>query len=409
MDSLQLAVTQWGAALGPWGPRLLAVVGLLCVAWIGGRVARGAVTRIGGRAGLDHRLQTPGFSAMLGGVASGIVWLLALPGLLQAMDLQGLLVPVNVMMSRLMGFLPNVAGAAIVLGIGVLAARILRQVVTGLLRAAGSERLAERLGLNASLGEHGLAGLIGSVVFALVMLPVLTAALSPLQIDAVTMPVSRLLESVIALIPKLVAGGAILVIASLLGRAAAGVTTGLLAGMGADRLPQALGLPRDRFAGGRRASEVGGMLVMWSIVLLALLQACEVLGMSALTQAVAQLGVLLAQLVVAAVVLAVGLWLSSLAAKGVSTVGGRHALVLSRMVRWAVLTFTAALALRQAGLPADIVAIAFGAVVGALALGAALALGLGGQHAVMQLSQEWLNRRRVPGPSEERREDGSDR
>ena len=51
----------------------------------------------------------------------------------------------------------------------------------------------------------------------------------------------------------------------------------------------------------------------------------------------------------------------------------------------AILFFTAALALRQAGLPAEIVTITFGAVVGALAIGVAVAVGVGGRHVAARL------------------------
>lgn len=154
MDQLGV-MTSVVNGLGPYAARVLGAAVMVLVAWVVSRLVRAAIGRVCGRAGLDERLQSPGFSQMLANVGVGLVWLFALPGLLETLELKGLLEPVNVMMSRIMGFLPNLVGAVVVFGIGFLVARIVRQIVTGMLRAAGSEKIAERMGLTVSLGEGG--------------------------------------------------------------------------------------------------------------------------------------------------------------------------------------------------------------------------------------------------------------
>lgn len=388
MDEVKAALAAVAGGLGPYGPKIVGALVLALVAWVASRLVRGGVLRVCLRRGLDSRLQTPGFSLMLANIGAGVVWLLALPGLLETLELQGLLVPVNVMMSRIMGFLPNLVGAGVVFAIGFLVARILRQIVTGLLRAAGSERLAERLGLATSLGEHGLAGLVGSMVFSFVLLPVLAAALEPLGLDAVTQPVSHLLDTIVALIPKVTASVIILAISALIGRAVSGIVAGLLGGMGFNKLPQQLGMSAGLLPGGRSASELAGSVVMGAIVLVALMQACEVLGFSILTRLVADIGAAVARVMVAVVVMLAGLWLSAAAMRVIRAGSAANAPALAQMARLAILFFTAALALRQAGLPGDIVAIAFGGVVGALAIGVAVAVGVGGRHVAGRLLEE---------------------
>lgn len=380
MDVGNTGLQRLADSLGPYAPRLIGALIITLVAWGVARLVRAAVGRAGATAGLDQRLHNPGLSALLADLAHWAVWLMALPALLGALELKGLLDPVNAMISRLLGFLPSLFGAAVVLGIGVLMAGIARRVVTGLLQAAGSEKLAARLGLASALGERSLAGIAGTVVFALVLLPTLAAALQALGLDAVTRPVSLLLDSVISLLPKLASAAIILGVAALIGRALSGMVSGLLAGAGINRLPAKLGLPADFRPGGRDMGELAGLAVMTAVMFVALAQACELLGFAMLTNAVAALGVVLAQLLVALLLMVVGLWLAAGAAAWVQASGVAHAQALGKLARGAVLFFAAALALRQAGLPAEIVALAFGAVVGALALGLALAVGLGGQQ-----------------------------
>jgi len=385
MEHLQPFLNGVASGLGPFAPRVLGALALLLLAWLAARLVRAAVLRAADRAGLDARMHYPGFAALLADMAQWLVWLLALPALLGTLELKGLLDPVNAMVSRLLGFLPNLLGAGVVLGVGLLVGNIARRVVTGMLTAAGAERLADKLGLRPALGERTLAGIVGSMVFALVLLPTLAASLDALGLDAVTRPVSHLLDSVVALVPRLASAALVLVLAALLGRALASVATGVLAGMGLNRLAPRLGLGDGFRPAGRDLSELAGAAVMATVMFVALAQAAELLGFAMLTDAVTTLGGVLARCAVAVLVMGVGLWLATWCAQLIEASGVAHGRALGRVARLGLLFFAGALALRQAGLPAEIVAIAFGSVMGALALGVALAIGLGGQQVAHRL------------------------
>jgi hypothetical protein len=384
MEQMSEMLQSISSGLGPYAPRIVAAVLILVVAWLAAVTLRAVVRRAGAAARLDERLRSPGIASRFANVAYWLVWLLALPALLGALQLDGLLAPVNAMMTRLLAFVPNLLGAAIVLAIGLLVAGIVRQVVTALLAAAGSERLAARLGMASALGDGGLAGLAGLVVFALILLPVAAAALQPLGLDAVTRPVGNLLETVMALIPKLAAAAIILVVAAVIGRVVANLVCAILAGIGFDAVPARLGLgamPR----GGRSASELAGALALAAIVFLGIVQGCEILGFAVLTEAVATLGAALVKVAVGVALLGVGLWLSALAAGAIRSSSVANAPALARVARVAILFFTAALALRQMGLPAEIVTIAFASVMGAIAIGLGVAVGVGGRHVAARL------------------------
>lgn len=392
MGDLSDAMTQIGGQLGafwrtasqvlaPYVPRVLGAVLIVLAAWVGARVARAVVLRLLRMVRLEERLGTQGLASSLAMVASSLVWLLALPALLSTLQLEGLLGPVNTMMAKLLGFLPNLIGAVVVLGVGVFAARIVRQLVSGALVAAGSERLAAKLGLGTALGERTLAGVVGSMVFALVMLPTVAAALQPLGLDAVTQPVSRLLDNVMSLLPRLVSAALLLAVFALVGRVTSNLVTTVLVGVGFNKLPEHLGLSVSVMAG-RSPVDLVGSVVMLGVMVLGVAQASEVLGFGLLTEAVSMLGQALSRVLVASVVLVLGLWLSAALARLVEDWTVPNARGLAFGVRAAVIFFAVALALRQAGLPAEIIAIAFGAVVIAPAVGLAVAMGVGGRHAM---------------------------
>jgi Conserved TM helix len=379
MDTLTRLLDATTAALGPFVPRVLGALTIVLVAWLAARVVRAAALQAGTKFRVDERLHSPGLMLTLAGVASALVWLLALPALLGTLELQGLLTPVNAMLSGLMGFVPNLFGALVVLAVGMLIANIVRQILSGVLRAAGSEKIADRLGLGTALGKDGLAGIAGNAAYALLLLPTLVAALQPLGLDAVTQPLSRLLETVISLIPKLLSAAILVGVAALIGRALSSIITALLASVGLDSLPQRLGAAPLRLAG-RSLPEVGGLAVMVAVVMVAITQASEILGLPVLTQMLSALGAALVRLSVALVILIVGLILASMAVQAITQRAPRNAQLLGWAARAAILFFAAALALHQAGLPAEIVTIAFGAVVGGIAIGLAVAIGVGGRH-----------------------------
>jgi hypothetical protein len=87
----------------------------------------------------------------------------------------------------------------------------------------------------------------------------------------------------------------------------------------------------------------------------------------------------LGQLVLALIILGIGIYLANLARGVVLSAGGENAAFLASVARIAILVLAGAMALRQLGIADDIVNLAFGILLGALGIAAALAFGLGGR------------------------------
>jgi hypothetical protein len=303
--------------------------------------------------------------------------LLFLPALLDALDLQGLLTPVQGMVDDVLGYLPNILGAALILVIGWFIARLVRQIVTNLLAAAGADALGGRVGLNQALGDQKLSGLIGVIVYALILLPVIIAALDALEVDAISRPATTMLEAILTAIPNIVGAAVALIIAYFVGRLVADLVKNILTGIGFNRVMVWVGLGREPREGQRTPAEIVGYIVLVVIMIYAVNGAAELLGFESL---VVQLNILLAfvwQVVIAIIVFGFGLYLGNLARSAVLSTGGSDSNMLAQGARIAIIVFAAALALRTTGIAADIVNIAFGLMLGAIAVAAALAFGLG--------------------------------
>jgi hypothetical protein len=371
---------------------------LLLVAWIVASALRLVLSRVltaakiderlGSEAGLEEEKRVP-LAQTLGNAVYWLVFLLFLPAVLGALELQGLLEPVQGMINQILGFLPNIFAAGLILAIGWLVARIVQQIVTNLLAAVGADRLSERVGLAPALGERRLSGLLGLVVYVLILIPVLIAALNALALEAITQPASNMLNVILDAIPAIFASILVVVIAYVVGRVVAGLIANLLTGVGFNAILARLGLGKEPAEGERTPSEIVGYLVLVAIMLFAAIEASRLLGFVLLADLVTEFTAFAGQVVLGLIIFAIGLYLANLAARTVRASGAAQAGLLAMATRVSILVLAGAMALRQMGLANEIINLAFGLLLGAIAVAVALAFGLGGREAAAREIEGW--------------------
>ncbi len=375
-------------------PNLIAGGALLFIAVLLATVVRGVARRALAATSLDERLaheagmQPVGES--LATVLYGLVLLLFLPAVLGAFNVQGLLAPVESMVHKALGMVPNLLAAAVIGFVGWLVARIVRDLVANLLAAGGADRLGQSAGL---VGTMTLSRLIGLVLYVLILLPAVTAALHALRVDAVTAPATGMLEAVMGSLPHLFAAAVILAIAYFVARFVAGLVRDLLSGAGFDRLPERVGLGQA-FSGGVTASQTVGNLILFFVMLFAAVEAASRLGFGQVSELVSTFITFGGQLLLGTVIIAVGFWLSTLAHGALQRVYGGHSAAVATVVRFAILGLVVAMGLRAMGLADDIVNLAFGLTLGSVAVAVALSFGLGGREAAGRQMEHWLGRLR---------------
>jgi hypothetical protein len=94
-----------------------------------------------------------------------------------------------------------------------------------------------------------------------------------------------------------------------------------------------------------------------------------------------------------AVILVIGYWLADLARRVIQRAESDHSVLFARIAQFAILGLVFAMGLRAMGIANEIVQLAFGLVLGAIAVAVALAFGLGGRAAAAKLLDRWLNDR----------------
>jgi len=371
-------------------PHLLAGAILSVVAWVLATVLRALTSKMLASTTLDERLATEAgmepMSANMGNVAFWLVILLFLPAILGAFQLEGMLEPVQGMVDRALLMVPDIFAALVIGFVGWLVAKVLRGLVSNLLAAAGADKLGACVGLDETVK---LSRLAGTLVFILVFVPSLIAALDALKIEAVSAPAISMLDQFFGAVPNILAAAVILGVTWFVARFASGLVARLLAGVGFDLLPAKLGLGHA-IGEGLTASTLAGRLVLFFAMLFAVVEAANRLSFVQVGELVTMFVQFGGDILLGAVILVAGFWLANLAAETINRASGEHTSGLARIARVAILGLVIAMGLRAMGIADDIVNLAFGLGFGAVAVAVALSFGLGGREAAGRQMEYWL-------------------
>ena len=395
-------------------PKLVGAGILLVTAWFLATIVKIITVRSLQAFNLDERLNPePGdrapslnqvsLSQTIGNALYWFIFLLFLAPVLDTLGLQQALQPVQALITEVLLILPNILAAILIAVVGWFIANVVRRIVTNLLVTTGIDRLGSRLGLSSAAGVQPLSSIIGTIVYVLILIPVAIAALNALRIDAISVPAIAMLQQVLNALPAIFTAVAILIVAYFVGRFVADLVTSILTNLGFNNIFTILGLttPSRRMVistesttppiPSRTPSEIAGIVALVGIMLFATVAAVNILNIPALTALVSGIVIIFGRILAGLVIFAIGLFLANLAFNIITSSGDRQAQILGQVARIAIIALVSAMALQQIGVASDIVNLAFGLLLGAIAVAIALAFGLGGRDIAREQVQEWLN------------------
>ncbi|AFZ30738.1 Conserved TM helix repeat-containing protein [Gloeocapsa sp. PCC 7428] len=427
-------------------PRIIGAAILFGVAWLIATIVKLITTRGLQALRLDERLdqRSPdepresnrmSLSETIGNALYWFIFLLFLIPVLDTLGLQQALLPVQNLVNEILLILPNILAAVLIAAAGWLLATVVRRIVTNLLASTGVDQMGERFGLGrtrTSTSTQSLSGIIGTIVYVLILIPVAIAALNALRINAISVPAIAMLQQILNALPAIFTAALILILGYFLGRFVADLVTNILSSLGFDNIFSVIGLsglqrrrvPSDirrteevfvipppgsdqetvlqperttaenaaAAISTRTPSEVVGIITLVGIMLFATVAAVNILNIPALTALVSGLIVIFGRILAGLIVFAIGLFLANLAySLIVSSSSNRQAQLLGQVARIAIIVFVSALALQQIGIATEIVNLAFGLLLGAVAVAVAIAFGLGGRDIAAQQVRNLLS------------------
>ena len=360
-------------------------IGILIVTWLAARAAKWAFAKLVDNVSFFSKQTSNGASIgeSLGKIVSLLIWLFGLLAILSVLELGAVAGPINTLLENVMDFIPNLVGAGLIFFIGLMVARIVRDLVVTFMQTLDLDKWANRGGVDNVTGNSAISKTIGTIVYVLIIIPVAIAALDALDIAAISDPASNMLTIILNAIPNIIGAAILLGIGYLISRFVVQIIGEVLPGLGVDRSIAATGLVSE----GTSVSNIIARIVQVAIILFFAIAATRMLGFPELTAILDEVLELGARVVFGAVVIGFGFLIANLLAKLVSGADGSS--TAGTVVRWATIVLFTFMGLSYTGVGDIITETAFSAIVIGIAVAGALAFGLGGREWAGRQLEKW--------------------
>lgn len=364
-------------------PGFLVAVLLIVLALIVAGVVRNLIRKGVNHFKLDEKLAGKDTSSkemldLLGNLGYILTLLLFLPGILDKLGLPSVTVPILGFLNGIFGYIPNLLGAAIILIVGFFLARIIKQLVSGFLKRVNVDNYQEKLGIKRTSGSKvNISDMLANIVYILILIPIIIAALKALNISVISDPAVAMLNEIFLMIPRIIAGIIILVIGFFLAKIIADFVYTLLEGSGLSE--KVADVVEDASAAKLDLAKLISEIVKYVILAVFLVQAFNVIQLAVLNEAGTAILAFIPRILAAALILIGAFVLGSLLKKFIveqftdAHFGGLIA-------KYAVLTIGVLAALTQLGIATGFLLPLFQLTIAAGALAVALAFGLGGRE-----------------------------
>ncbi|MEM6821398.1 MAG: mechanosensitive ion channel [Verrucomicrobiota bacterium] len=148
------------------------------------------------------------------------VLLLFLPQILDTLQLKGL-EPVREMVGRVIGFIPNILSAALMMVIIYFVARIIQRLLSNLLSSVGFDKVLPLLGFkeDAVSSKNTPSTVVGYVVFGVLIFLGLAQVFDTLELETISDQVNELFDGIFQILVGIVIFGVGVILANLVARA----------------------------------------------------------------------------------------------------------------------------------------------------------------------------------------------
>ncbi|ALS77674.1 mechanosensitive ion channel [Planococcus kocurii] len=379
-------------------PNVLGALLLLLIAWIVATIVRAIFTKGLKKAGAD-RAMVKGHMAKtkesadsmldsIGKILYYLIFILFIPSVLQALDMNNVAQPISNMMNKLLAFLPNLFMAIIILVIGYFVAKFVKNLVFSLLTAINIDKWFNKFtnktsGASTSTtrmdaGDKAtLANVLANVVFVIVLIPILTIALETLNIRSISEPIVNMLNQVLNMIPNIFVAIILILVGVLIGKFVGDLLISLLNGTGINRFSTYLNTDKTKTPSIDIANIIG-KVVQAIIIIFFTVEAMNVLQLDVLNGIGEAVIAYLPLLISSLIILGLGLIGGSVLGNYVKQSSGNR--FLGTIVKYAIIIIAVFMTLDQLNFATNIVNLAFLFIIAGLAVAFAISFGMGGRE-----------------------------
>jgi small-conductance mechanosensitive channel len=373
------------SSLGGFLPNTIAAILILVIGWFIAGFIKRLISKLIKRTGVDDKLGTSKItlSKFIGKLIYFLIMIFVFMLALEKLGMTSVLDPVKNLLNGFTNFIPNIVGAGLVGYIGYMLATIVSELVG--LAGDTIRSFAPKLKLPENLD---IVNILKKIVFIFIFIPLLITALNILNMDAISVPATHMLEQFFAAIPKILVAVLIILVFVIGGRFVSGLLTDLLESFNLDGIVSKMNL--GGVSSNTNLPKLIGNVAYFFIILFGITTALEKLEFARLTEVLDTVVGLAGNILFGLVILIIGNWIASMAHKAMSK--DKNNLFVASIVRMSILAIFLAMGLKTMGLGDEIINMAFGITLGTIAVSIALSFGLGGREAAGKQMEHILNR-----------------
>ncbi len=162
-----------------------------------------------------------------------LVFLLFVPGIFEAWGMGSISFPILNLLDTMWGYLPNIVAAVVVMGAGLFAAGLVRELLVPVFGKIKIDVLQEKAGIEVS-DEGKLSNTLAYIIYVIIIIPVIITALNVLGIQAISGPAVKMLDVIFAYIPSIFAALIIIVIGCMIAKFSGKIVEHMVAAAGLD-------------------------------------------------------------------------------------------------------------------------------------------------------------------------------
>ncbi len=356
------------------------LVGALLVLFIGWLIAKGIkslVVRLLRKTNWDERVfgskDTGDTNVFVGNIVYYIIMIIVLLVVLEVLGISEVLTPLEDMLAGFLNFIPNLIGAILIGFIGYMLAKF----ISGLINIGGNflDRWIDKTGFK---DTDKLVNILKKLVFIVIFIPFLIQAFNALEMEAISGPANDILYGFTEIIGEIIIAAVILIIFIWGGRYLANFLQDFFQSLGLDRAAEKIQI-HNMIGANQSLSKIVANLLYFFLVFFGVITAVEILGLERLTETLNKVLEITGQILFGLLILALGNYISVLIYNTINR--NKNNNFIAGVVRWASFALFLAISLRTMGIANEIVELAFGLILGAIAVTIALAYGLGGREA----------------------------
>lgn len=389
LEYAAIPLREFMTVLARYLPNVAGALLLIVIARITAGIVRAAVRNIMEKRNCDcavseklgiKKEKAAGFTAESAGF---LVYLFFLPAILNALEIYGITAPLQAMFAVALIYLPRFVAALAIIVIGLWAARIVRRGVAAALEAVKIDEAGKFLGFQKFSG-HNFAVLCSWTAWGLVVIPVVIAALTALDIAILSQSISGFLNMLLVGAGNIIGAVLILFVTYLVACLADKGMRKISCSAGIDKFLSKVGVGSEKVSE-LPLSIIAGKIVMIGVLVLGALAACEILHFTGLADVIRRFAIFGGNLILSLIILLIGIAAAQFLAGMLNEKFDR---ILVYAVKTAVIIFAAVLALSNLNIGQAVVEISFAMILGALCLAGGLAFGLGGREFAARLLEE---------------------